>query len=230
MSTFRPTLRLIAATLAALGLLVGSSLPAAACSCALLPPRERIANADLVARGVVTAVDTSRVGQGSADPVVYTIRASVVWKGTVASTYQVSSAAQGPSCRLEGVRVGDDIVLFARAAPAQSVQEPPAPWQTNLCSGTGPAAYVVGEIAAVAGPGKSVSPEPVPHATPLPVTGRPTLITTPDASGATPTPDTQGAGASVTSFPMGATSLAVIAAVAAGAAALVLVGLRARRR
>lgn len=223
----RVLVRLLAVVAAGL-IAVGVAVPASACSCAMRSTAELADAADLIVRGRVTAIDRTRVAGGSADPVLYTIAATAIWKGPTATTYTVATAASGASCGLEGIAEGDDIVLFARAAD-QPGADLAATWTTSLCSGTGPASSRLAEVQALLGRGR---PAPLPS-TVIPVTGKPSpppLLPTPNAESDVPTPaassttGASGPGAGPAAFPT--TAVLVTAALAAGAVALLLVSRR----
>lgn len=122
---------------------------AVACSCVEATTEEHAAHADLVARVLVERVDMpSNPGQ-----VTYAMRPTHVWKGGVAAQFNVTSHSDGPSCGLEGITEGQDLVLFADG--------PDGDWSANLCGGTTTASEaLVAELTDAVGPGGSVDVPP----------------------------------------------------------------------
>lgn len=124
----RAVARLLSALVTGIvAVLLGAGV-AAACDCADLPLEEQAAQADVIARVVVEEIDSPENPSSSADPVTYTVAASAVWKGDVASRFTFSSALSGASCGLEGIQQGQDLLLFATEA-ADGLT-------SSLCSGT----------------------------------------------------------------------------------------------
>lgn len=145
---------LLAALVAATGLVVLAPAPAFACSCATGDPRQFVKWADVVVVGEITAITPppDREVVGSADPVAHTVVVDEVLKGDVGETVEITSARYGASCGLEGIEVGREYVVFAahRDFRGDTTDEL---W-ANLCGGTAPAsgAYVA-ETVGVTGPG-----------------------------------------------------------------------------
>lgn len=128
---------------------------AAACSCPMLTVPQAVAQADLVARVTVDAVDRPRVSKSSADLVTYTLRPSVVWKGDVAGLVMVGSAFDSASCGIASYEVGEEIIIFASRDGDR--------WRASLCGGTAPATPdLVEKVTAAAGPGTAVTVAPAP--------------------------------------------------------------------
>ena len=199
-------MRWAAAASAGLVLVLLGAVPASACSCVQLTTSERMTRAGLVAEVVVEARTAAASGSSAAE-VVYTMRALRVFKGPAAASYRVSSAASGASCGLEGIGVGDTVVLFAQAPIDPGFSPGSTEWTANLCGGTAPATpTLVDEVADVLGAGVAV-----------PTQG--TTGSTGDPTVAGPGPGGWGAGA---------TGLAILAAVLAGGAALWYLGRRPR--
>lgn len=145
--------RALLALFIALSALVGVPRAACACSCAWRTTTEFVAGADVVARVVVERVEVMNSGpvMASNDPVRYHLRPRQVWKGPpeAQGPFVVESAANGASCGIEGVQVGDDLVLFAKTG---------ATWQANLCGGTAPTSpTVTSELTAALGPARVVT-------------------------------------------------------------------------
>ncbi|MGN0063489.1 MAG: hypothetical protein ACI379_04550 [Nocardioides sp.] len=110
-----------------LGLVVGGTAPAYACSCAEGTVKQQLKRADVVFVGtVVKKTDGPRTGD-----VTYEVHASTLFKGEVDYATQVTSAADGAACGLENVRLDEDYVFFA--------SNDEAPFYAGLCSGSGPA-------------------------------------------------------------------------------------------
>jgi hypothetical protein len=129
--------RLLVAVVVTVTGLVLAPTPAYACSCARPSTAEQVAMADVVVRGVV--VDPPRATgldgalPGALDPARFTLRVTEVYRGPDTSTVEVWTAASSVSCGLEGLRSGQEYVVFAAAEGAED-----ALW-ANLCGGTAPA-------------------------------------------------------------------------------------------
>ncbi len=168
MSAVRRALLVVIALLVGMVPALAVAGPAWACSCAMATTAEHVERADVVARGVVTGIDRSRVAGSSTDPVLTTVRVSHVWKGPQQPEFVVSSEASGASCGLELNTVGQEIILFAQSEGSG--------WTANLCNGTAPAASeLAGEVEQALGVGTTVSPAP---SSPTP-TSAPTSMPTP---------------------------------------------------
>ncbi|MBB6345904.1 hypothetical protein ACWGH8_29370 [Nonomuraea muscovyensis] len=95
------------------GTLVIAGGPAAACSCARLTPKQRVAGAAAVFTGTVTEVRlVEPVEDGG--KVTATLRADQVYKGEIALSAEVSSRVQGPACGFP-FRTGERYLIFAHA-------------------------------------------------------------------------------------------------------------------
>lgn len=95
------------------GTLVITAGPAAACSCARLTPRQRVAEAAAVFTATATEVRLIEpVDHGG--KVTATLRADQVYKGEVGRVAEVSTRAQGPACGFP-FRTGERYLIFAGA-------------------------------------------------------------------------------------------------------------------
>jgi hypothetical protein len=147
------TLRtLLAGLLTAFGLVALTPAAAHACSCAMASPGEHLKGADVVFTGTLTAIDPPprRLIMSSGDPVTYHFDVDGVLKGEAPSNAQVTSAALGASCGLEGMAVDQRYVVYANGTHELSA---------NLCGGTspvGPAA--VESVEKVTGPAREPGP------------------------------------------------------------------------
>lgn len=115
MTTGRSIARLIAPVVLGGCLMIGSGMPAHACSCPMVPPTERVADAD--------AVFVGRVG-AQVDGLQYTRTVDVhsVYKGRVPSLVTVSSGQEETggvvnSCNYT-LPAGGELVFFAHGAGA----------------------------------------------------------------------------------------------------------------
>lgn len=148
--------RLVPALVAALFAVVvawGTPTCASACSCVGRTVAEQAADADFVARVVLTKVDPPVDDTYATGVRVYTFRVNHVWKGEVVPAGEVRSEAQGSACGLEFIDVGDDVVLFGYSEGGQLV--------ANLCGGTAKAeAPLVAEVTSALGAGQAVAQEP----------------------------------------------------------------------
>lgn len=135
-----------------LALLLGSGV-AVGCSCAAQTTAEHVAEADVVARVVVERVSIPETDANEDQMATYSMLPTYVWKGDVVSLFTVSSERDGASCGLEGISVGDDVVVFATRNNDGLT--------ANLCGGTAQASDVlVAELLDVAGPGEAVDAVP----------------------------------------------------------------------
>lgn len=148
-------LRLLLRLLAVLGLAAASLVlfgaPAQACSCAMQGKAALVSGADQVFTG--TVVDATRTGSGSVGDIVYDVEVDRSFKGDVAGTVQVATAASSASCGLEGIPLGSDYVFFTQAdAKGTDVVS------ASLCGGSAPLTKgLVRKVEAVAGPGSTPS-------------------------------------------------------------------------
>lgn len=141
--------RLLLSSLAGVLAVVFGASAAAACSCVERSTAEHAAEADLVARVVVEAVNIPVPGTTDGQLAAYTVRPTYVWKGDVVSQFKVTSEPSGASCGLEGIVEGQDLVVFADEANGG--------WSADLCGGTAPASErLVAELLADVGPGVAV--------------------------------------------------------------------------
>ena len=146
---------LLAALVAATGLVLAAPAPAFACSCASAGPAQYVKWADLVVVGEVTGITPppEREVMSSGDPATYAVAVDRVLSGRAGSTLEVRSAVSGASCGLEGIEVGRAYVVFAthQDVAGGSTREL---W-ASLCGGTGPASpSYVAAVAAVTGEGE----------------------------------------------------------------------------
>lgn len=172
----RTTLRLLlAGMLGALSLVLLSPGQAFACSCVAADTAEHVKWADVVVTGTVVGQDgppTGRAPSGFA-PVTFTIEVHEVFKGTSGALLEVTTAASGAACGLEGIRTGHRYVVFASPAPGGlgPESEHPGSPTANLCGGTAPATPgLVAEVEAVTGPGQPPGPATTGPATTGPAT------------------------------------------------------------
>lgn len=150
---------LLAALVAATGLVLAAPAPAFACSCAGGGATQFVKWADVVVVGEVTGITPppEREVMSSGDPATYAVAVERVLAGQAGATVEVRSAVSGASCGLEGIEVGRDYVLFASYQDIGG--EPTEVLWANLCGGTAPAsASFVAEVEAVTGAGSP--PEP----------------------------------------------------------------------
>lgn len=184
---------------------------------------EHAATADLVARVTVRNIDTSAVGGSSADPVIYTMETSWVWQGPNAATYRISSSSNGASCGLEGISVGQELILFARKPDGSlPAGNPRADFTANLCGGTtvfSPA--LADEVTSALGLGEAWPAASTTPTSPVPVTASASAT----ASAAEDLPSTAPS-STAPSFGAAAIPLAVLGALAAGGFVAWLTGRR----
>ena len=188
-----PARRALVLLIAALALLVTSALPASACSCAMGTVKDHVGRADLIARATVTAIDRAAVGSSSGDPVVYVLSTFKVWKGPTDAVLHVQAAASGESCGLEGIAVGDELIVFATVSSAE-MGKVVAPWSANLCGGTAAATPALADEVAVALGVAGSTVGPTPSAAPV-VPSTPVGTPTPVATTDPPAPAASGFGA-----------------------------------
>lgn len=164
---------LLAALVAATGLVLAAPAPAFACSCAGGGATQFVKWADVVVVGEVTGITPppEREVMSSGDPATYAVAVDRVLAGQAGATVEVLSAVSGASCGLEGIEVGRDYVLFASYQDIGG--EPTEVLWASLCGGTAPAsASFVAEVEAVTGAGSP--PDPVPTGSePEPAAGPP---------------------------------------------------------
>lgn len=95
------------------GTLIVTAGPAAACSCARLTPKQRVAAAAAVFTATATEVRLVEPMEGGGK-VTATLRADQVYKGEVGRVAEVSTRAQGPACGF-AFRTGERYLIFAHA-------------------------------------------------------------------------------------------------------------------
>jgi hypothetical protein len=174
-STNRRTLviKRLAAIAVLAGLFVVARAPAAhACSCALRPVAEVVETGDGAFVGTVSNVPDTRNVTNSGAPVTWRFRVEWVVKGDVPRDVDVSSAAFGASCGIEGVREDERVGLVLR--------EQGGGWSAGLCDQVD-----AGELRAMPGS----PPSRAAHANPLTVHR---VIDAPTAAPVAGSPDSSG--------------------------------------
>lgn len=130
------------------------ALPAAACSCMQATPTEQAELADLVAVGTITDHEESADATRSDADATWTVQLAGIYKGRGDGEVEVLSAMSGAGCGWDHVRVGQEIVLFARADGTR--------WRSNLCDGSGSATKAItDELATALGEPTPVAQSPV---------------------------------------------------------------------
>lgn len=168
-----PMLRLLMASLAvAAGLVVLTSVPAVACSCAVADTDQYVEWADTVFTGTLTDVEQTAPGgdavRSSADPTRYTFDVDETFTGD-AGDGVVESARSGASCGLEGMRLDQAYVVFAGENKAGVLE-------ANLCGGTAPATpRLLDQVAAALAP-PTEAPTPTATEAPQPTQPLPTTV------------------------------------------------------
>ncbi|HSV38815.1 MAG TPA: hypothetical protein VLI04_08660 [Nocardioidaceae bacterium] len=117
--------------------------PALACSCAMFPPREHFQRADVVVAGELVSVEETPPKGGiisSGDPTTYTVSVMATYKGVPAAEVSFTSARDGASCGVEGLKRGRDVYFLHDGDDG---------YTANLCNGTGTVPEE--RIAAIAG-------------------------------------------------------------------------------
>jgi hypothetical protein len=150
---------LLAAVVAATGLVLAAPAPAVACSCVTADPARLVRWADVVVVGELSGIAAApeRDVISSTDPVGYTIAVDRVLKGEAGGTVEVVSARFGASCGLEGLEVGRSYVVLA--AHHDIMGKPTDELWASLCGGTAPASRsYIAELEAVTGPGRPPDP------------------------------------------------------------------------
>ncbi|QIX25255.1 hypothetical protein ncot_00625 [Nocardioides sp. JQ2195] len=145
--TARLLLRLLVVFGLAATCLVLFGAPAQACSCAVVGTDRLVGSADQVFSG--TVVDSTRTGRGNVGEITYDVEVDRAFKGDVADTVQVATAASSATCGLEGIPDGDHYLFFGLTdATREGVVK------ASLCGGSAPLTdRVVKKVEAVAGPG-----------------------------------------------------------------------------
>lgn len=95
---------LLAVFVLASGLVVVTSGPALACSCAVGSTRDHLDGAHAVLTGTLVEIKDppTKLFVSSTDPVTYTVTVDSVFKGDVGPDVVFTSARSGASCGLEG--------------------------------------------------------------------------------------------------------------------------------
>lgn len=107
---------------------------------------QQFAAADQVFTG--TVLDSTRSGRGPGQ-IVYDVEVDRSFKGDVAGTVQVATAASSATCGLEGIPLGSDYIFFST-----TVAKGRDMVTANLCGGSTPLTEaLVRKVEAVAGPG-----------------------------------------------------------------------------
>jgi hypothetical protein len=150
-------LRLVLAVLVvSSGLLLVTSGPAMACSCASEgSARIYLDSADDVVTGTLVEIKKPppRLLVSSGDPVTYLVDVDAVFKGDLGRDVAFTSARDGASCGLEGMTVGVRYLLFLyREGDRLS---------TGLCSGNAKSSTTSeAELVALTGPARAPSTDP----------------------------------------------------------------------
>jgi hypothetical protein len=108
-----------------------NSICVLACSCRPNgPPREELETAVAVFSGKVTKIENPNKGpvRSSADPVYVSLQVSRVWKGSIATTVMVQTAASGASCGYDSFSVGNEFLVYAHGSDTKLA--------VSLCSRT----------------------------------------------------------------------------------------------
>ena len=123
---------LLVSLLVAFGLVALTPAVAQACSCAVVPPAQQAAGADVVFTGTLTDVvpPPRRPVMSSGDPATLRFHVTGVGKGRAAETTEVTTAVSGASCGLGDLAVHREYVVYAHGSDTLSA---------GLCDGTGPA-------------------------------------------------------------------------------------------
>lgn len=142
---------LLAALLAASGLVAALATPASACSCAGLGPRALVEGADTVFVGVLE--DAERSGQTA----TYGFAVVEVLEGETGRTAEIHSASSGASCGLEFMDVGTTYLVVAsggRAGLCGGTREADPSYVARVEALTGPARPPAGDGPAELAPGR----------------------------------------------------------------------------
>lgn len=125
--------------------------PALACSCADLSLEEQVEAAEVVAQVVVNRTDQPPMAGGY---VTYYVSTTRVWKGDIPLRFSFLSPQQGPSCGLDGVPAGRELLLLARPGDTGPPTEDRGALVTYSCDGTGTAtADRIADVTALLGEG-----------------------------------------------------------------------------
>ncbi len=150
----------LAALVAATGLVLAAPTPAVACSCVMADAPQFVKWADVVVVGEITEITPppEREVMSSVDPATYTVVVEEVMKGRSPATVDVRSAMSGASCGLEGIEVGREYVVFAAYNDIMGKRTDVL--HASLCGGTALASdSYVAEVKAAAGPGQPPEPD-----------------------------------------------------------------------
>lgn len=143
------SLRLIVVSvLAACGLVVITPSTSYACSCAVTTTEEQVKGADAVFVGTLVGREPPprRQVMSSSDPNTYTFHVQQSLEGQTGPTTVVESAMSGASCGWEGMRIGEQYVVFVTGGHPT--------WYGSLCGGTRVANDVaIAEVAEITGAG-----------------------------------------------------------------------------
>ncbi|MGD7705514.1 hypothetical protein [Microlunatus sp. Y2014] len=153
----RSAVRVLLGVVAAVALTVGavpitSPPPALACSCVENALAAQLERADVVVRGVVTAVERPWLPTSSASAMTYTVELSTVWKGEPPrNPAAVRTAMSEASCGAPHFPVGDEVLIVGAMTGGRIT--------IDLCGGssrTNP--ELLGEVGALLGPGTPARP------------------------------------------------------------------------
>jgi hypothetical protein len=142
-------------------LMLGSTQPAAACSC-IMPgtPVEEMDRSAAVFSGKVVHLDTSTAPIiSSADPVVVGFDVSTIWKGPQEAQLAITTARSSASCGFE-FQLGVEYIVYA--------YEGEVGLETGLCTRTAPLAMAADDLAALGEGVTAPEPEPAPAPSRMP--------------------------------------------------------------
>ena len=144
---------LVLVVVVTMGVLPTRPVPgASACSCAMTSLQDRVDDADVVLRGVVTAVDHPWWRWSSATPMTYTVAVTHVWRGGDEGSVTATTAGEEASCGLPGLTEGQDVIIAGRAEHGAVA--------IGLCGASGTATPErVAAVIEVLGEGNPVTPE-----------------------------------------------------------------------
>lgn len=111
--------RLLLLVLVALGCVLVTQSPAAACDQAAGPLGKDLENARVVFAGTITGVSGAGGQQGGM--VSYSVAVDRVWKGRIAETVKVTAPATRQECGLRAAKKGERWLVVGRAVGAASV-------------------------------------------------------------------------------------------------------------
>lgn len=144
---------LVLMVVAATGVLPTRPVPCAtACSCAMTSLQDRVEDAEVVLRGVVTDVDRPWWRRSSAAPMTYTVAVTHVWRGGDDGSVTATTASEEASCGLPGLAEGQEVIIAGRAERGAVA--------IGLCGASGAATPDrLAAVIAVLGDGRAVTPE-----------------------------------------------------------------------